>query len=88
MYKTKLLLLLPIVYIDARSKRPKSEKMKILIAQIKFLDLVYGEKFVKSLSVLVLVSKRENPRLKTQSEIFVKKLFKEFVYLPKVRILY
>ena len=75
-----------IVYIDARMKRPKSEKMKILMAQINFLDLVYGEKFVKSLSVLMLVSKRENARLKTQSEIFVKKLFKEFVNVPKVSI--
>ena len=38
-----------VVHIDARFRRPKVEKLKILITQIQFLDLVYGEKFLKSL---------------------------------------
>ena len=75
------------IYKMWRFRRPKSEKMEILTTQIQFLDLVYGDKFLKSLNILMLVSKTENSRLKQQSEKFVKKLFKKFNYFPKVRLL-
>ena len=75
------------IYKMWRFRRPKSEKMEILTTQIQFLDLVYGDKFLKSLNILIQVSKTENSRLKQQSEKFVKKLFKKFNYFPKVRLL-
>ena len=61
--------------------------MEVLTTQIQFFDLVYGDKFLKSLNILMQVSKTENSRLKQQSEKFVEKLFKKFNHSPKVRLL-
>ena len=77
-----------LLFLDARNGKIDKEKYLIIMAQIGFLDLVYGSKFLKSLSVLILVNKEPNSRVEKMSEKFVRKLFKDLHHQPKVRFFF
>ena len=65
--------------IDARLTRPTEEKIILMVSLLQLMDLAYGPKFFKTLSVVVLIRRKSTIRIKKQSENFVQNIFKKIL---------
>ena len=67
-----------ILYIDTRFEKPSKELLQILGSNLQLMELSYGQKFLKSLSVLIIVDKEITQKLKQKSEKYVNYILKDY----------
>ena len=77
-----------ILYIDTRFEKPSKELLQILGSNLQLMELSYGQKFVKSLSVLIIVDEEITQKLRRKSEKYVNYILKDYFpgnSVPKAR---
>ena len=67
-----------ILYIDTRFEKPSKELLQILGSNLQLMELIYGQKFLKSLSVLIIVDEEITRKLKRKSEKYVNYILKDY----------
>ena len=77
-----------ILYIDTRFEKPSKELLQILGSNLQLMELSYGQKFLKSLSVLIIVDEEITEKLRRKSEKYVQYILKDYFpenSVPKAR---
>ena len=77
-----------ILYIDTRFEKPSKELLQILGSNLQLMELSYGQKFLKSLSVLIIVDEEITQKLRRKSEKYVQYILKDYFSensVPKAR---
>ena len=77
-----------ILYIDTRFEKPSKELLQILGSNLQLMELSYGQKFLKSLSILIIVDEEITQKLRRKSEKYVQYILKDYFpenSVPKAR---